>query len=139
MVAGDCGERRPVDTRRGPTLLRIGGLFAQPLLVADAGILPVAVEQHAALGVELLDGQHQDVAVLWIDPGARRAGGRDQARHGRGPDHTRRDRRHRHFPPLARSSSTKRSSASTRASRGYAFWVTNSEPIVSCERAIGTA
>ena len=38
-----------------------------------------------------------------------------------------------------RSSSTNRKTASTSASRGYAFFVTNIEPIVECVRAIGTA
>lgn len=44
-----------------------------------------------------------------------------------------------HRSGVAKSSSTKRSSASTSASRGYAFWVTNSEPTMAWLRAIGTA
>ena len=43
-----------------------------------------------------------------------------------------------HRPLPARSSSMKRSRASLSASRGYAFWVTNSDPSVACWRAIGT-
>ena len=117
-------------------------LLAQALLVAGAGFAPEAIEQRLALGVELLDGQHRDVAVLGIDPRVRGPGA-EQARAGQ--------RRHeldrttssagskaielwrgtagrsaasstiggaRYFPRAARSSSTKRSTASSSASRG---------------------
>ena len=69
MVAGDRRQRRPVDAGGRDPLLAVRSLLAQALFVAGAGLAPEAIEQRPALGVELLDGQHRDVAVLGVDPG----------------------------------------------------------------------
>ena len=122
MVAGDRRERRPVDALRRDALLRVGALRAQALLVAGARFAPEAIELRLALGVELLDREHGDVAVLGVDPRMRGRGEDDEA----GGDQRRREgvgagsvsASARYLPRAARSSSTKRSTASVSASRG---------------------
>jgi hypothetical protein len=87
-----------------------------------AAFAPEAIELCLALGVELLDREHGDVAVLGVDPRAAQARRRGQARgdeRGReGMGTVRLRHRLRYLPRAARSSSTKRSTASVSASRG---------------------
>ena len=65
-------ERRPVDARRRHSLLGVGRHRAQALLVTGSRLLPKTIELGPAFGVESLNGEHRDVAVLRVDPAKRR-------------------------------------------------------------------
>ena len=82
MVAGDRRQRGPVDARRRQALLAVRARRAEALLVASACALPQPVELGAALGVELLDPEQGELAMLGIDPGKRWRGNADQDRDG---------------------------------------------------------
>jgi hypothetical protein len=71
MVTGDRREGRPVDARGGQPLRLVGSLDAQPMLAADAGLRPQAVELRPAVRIELVDGRQRDVAMLRVDTGER--------------------------------------------------------------------
>jgi hypothetical protein len=72
-----CEDRvrpcRPVDTGGLLGLRRIGRLLAQSLCMVRARFRPQPAEDGTPLGIELLDGEYRDVAVLWIDPRGRPA------------------------------------------------------------------
>jgi hypothetical protein len=64
-------------------------LLAQSPLVTGTCCSPDPVEDGTPLCIELLDGKHRDVAVLWIDPGGRRSWEEKKARHNRERPHHR--------------------------------------------------
>jgi hypothetical protein len=146
------GERR-VDRRRR----QLAQALLRPLHALLRREAADARAQHDDVAVE--DAQRRRLFAFGRGGGARRAG-TVRRRRGRGAQRESDRRRERpasarcrdrrcfsacraaqvvgRVHRAARSSSRKRSSASVIASRGYAFWVTKSEAIVSCWRAIGT-
>ena len=84
VIARNRRQCRPVDAGRRHSLLGVGTRIAQARLVADSRVLPQSIEYRPAFGVQSLNREHRDVAVLRIDPcgrpGCRTPGG------GRNPD-----------------------------------------------------
>jgi hypothetical protein len=74
MIAGDRGQRGPVDAGGLHPLLGIGALLAQADLVRAARVAPEPVEHGPARRIKLLDRDDRDVAVLRVDPRERGPG-----------------------------------------------------------------
>ena len=74
MIARDGRQRRPVDAGGLHTLLGVGAKRTETLLVTGSRLLPQVFEGGSALGVEALNGEDSDIAVLGIYPRQRRAG-----------------------------------------------------------------
>ena len=89
VVCGNCRPGRPVDTGRLGGRRHIGRLLAQSLLMARPCLRPEPIKDGTSLGIELLDSEDRDVAVLWIDPGGRPAGEATQTRQQRHRPHDR--------------------------------------------------
>jgi hypothetical protein len=91
VVARDCGHRCPVDALRRETLCRVGARRAQPFLITGPRLGPERIECRAPFGIEGLNGEQCDLAMLGINPsnsGCRRPGEterqQDLSRHGDG-------------------------------------------------------
>ena len=72
VIAGDPGQRSPVDAGWREPLRCVGTPGAEAFLVSRARLLPEAFENHPVLVVEAGNRQHGDVAMLRVDPCAGR-------------------------------------------------------------------